>query len=233
MASATSNCQAGLLRFLRLVGQLKRVPRTGWVYRNVEKPESVSDHMYRMAVMAMVTRDDRLNKDRCIRLALVHDMAECIVGDIAPADNIPKEEKHRREEEAMKEITQLLPEDLRKELYELWEEYETQSSEEARFVKQLDQCEMILQASEYEDMENKPGRLQDFYDSTAALLHQSCWPAWDLHQLHLKVWFSPAQDHVDVGRNGADRRELKLMDCLTNETSREDVDLALHNWPLP
>lgn len=35
---------------------------------------------------------------RCVRLALVHDMAECIVGDIAPADNVPKEEKHRREE---------------------------------------------------------------------------------------------------------------------------------------
>ena len=34
-------------------------------------------------------------------------------------------------------------------------------------MKQLDQCEMILQASEYEDLENKPGRLQDFYDSTA------------------------------------------------------------------
>ncbi|XP_021571761.1 HD domain-containing protein 2 [Carlito syrichta] len=145
----------------------RRVPRTGWVYRNVKGPESVSDHMYRMAVMAMVTKDDHLNKDRCVRLALVHDMAECIVGDIAPADNIPKEEKHRREEEAMKQITQLLPEDLRKELYELWEEYETQSTAEARFVKQLDQCEMILQASEYEDLENKPGRLQDFYDSTA------------------------------------------------------------------
>ncbi|XP_070079841.1 5'-deoxynucleotidase HDDC2 isoform X5 [Equus caballus] len=159
-----------LLRFLRLVGQLKRVPRTGWVYRNVERPESVSDHMYRMAVMALVTKDEHLNKDRCVRLALVHDMAECIVGDIAPADNIPKEEKHRREEEAMKQLTWLLPEDLRKELYELWEEYETQSSAEARFVKQLDQCEMILQASEYEDLENKPGRLQDFYDSTAAPL---------------------------------------------------------------
>ncbi|XP_074189641.1 5'-deoxynucleotidase HDDC2 isoform X4 [Rhinolophus sinicus] len=46
-------------------------------------------------------------------------------------------------------------------------EYETQSSAEAKFVKQLDQCEMILQASEYEDLENKPGRLQDFYDGTA------------------------------------------------------------------
>ncbi|KAF6364538.1 HD domain containing 2 [Rhinolophus ferrumequinum] len=172
MASASAAAASGrgarnLLQFLRLVGQLKRVPRTGWVYRNVERPESVSDHMYRMAVMALVTKDDHLNKDRCVRLALVHDLAECIVGDIAPADNIPKEEKHRREEEAMKQLTQLLSKDLGKELYELWEEYETQSSAEAKFVKQLDQCEMILQASEYEDLENKPGRLQDFYDGTA------------------------------------------------------------------
>uniref|UniRef100_A0ABI7XGV5 HD domain containing 2 n=1 Tax=Felis catus TaxID=9685 RepID=A0ABI7XGV5_FELCA len=98
MASASAAALSGrgaqnLLQFLRL-----RVPRTGWVYRNVQSPESVSDHMYRMAIMALVTKDEHLNKDRCIRLALVHDMAECIVGDIAPADNIPKEEKHRREE---------------------------------------------------------------------------------------------------------------------------------------
>nr|KAF6462009.1 HD domain containing 2 [Molossus molossus] len=67
----------------------------------------------------------------------------------------------------MKQLTQLLSKDLGKELYELWEEYEAQSSAEAKFVKQLDQCEMILQASEYEHLEKKPGRLQDFYDSTA------------------------------------------------------------------
>uniref|UniRef100_F6VTF9 5'-deoxynucleotidase HDDC2 n=1 Tax=Ornithorhynchus anatinus TaxID=9258 RepID=F6VTF9_ORNAN len=145
----------------------KRVPRTGWVYRNVEKPESVSDHMYRMSIMALVTEDKNLNKDRCVRLALVHDMAECIVGDIAPADNVPKEEKHRREEEAMKQLTRLLSEDVRKEIFDLWEEYENQASAEARFVKELDQCEMILQAFEYEELENRPGRLQDFYDSTA------------------------------------------------------------------
>ncbi|PKK33313.1 HD domain containing 2 [Columba livia] len=145
----------------------QRVPRTGWVYRNVAKPESVSDHMYRMAMMALVSEDKSLNKDRCIRLALVHDMAECIVGDIAPADNISKEEKHRREESAMQQLTQLLSEDLGKEIYGLWEEYENQCTAEAKFVKQLDQCEMILQAFEYEELENTPGRLQEFYDSTA------------------------------------------------------------------
>ena len=34
---------------------------------------------------------------RCIKMALVHDLAECIVGDIAPSDGVSKEDKHRRE----------------------------------------------------------------------------------------------------------------------------------------
>uniref|UniRef100_A0A8C0G1G5 HD domain-containing protein n=1 Tax=Chelonoidis abingdonii TaxID=106734 RepID=A0A8C0G1G5_CHEAB len=87
-----------LLQFLTLVRQLKRVPRTGWVYRNVEKPE----------IMALVTEDKQLNKDSWVQLALVHDIAECTVGDIAPADNIFKEETQQREEAAMTHMTQLL-----------------------------------------------------------------------------------------------------------------------------
>ncbi|XP_038655668.1 HD domain-containing protein 2 [Scyliorhinus canicula] len=160
-----------LLQFMHCMGQLKRVPRTGWVYRNVEGPESVSDHMYRMAVMALLTEDQKLNKDRCIKLALVHDMAECIVGDIAPADKISKEEKHRREEEAMKHLIGLLSDDVGKEVLGLWEEYENQSSAEAKYVKELDRFEMIMQAFEYEQLEQKPGRLQEFYDSTKGKFH--------------------------------------------------------------
>ncbi|KAI5615053.1 HD domain-containing protein 2 [Silurus asotus] len=160
-----------MLQFMKLVGQLKRVPRTGWVYRNIKQPESVSDHMYRMAMMALTLQDPSVNRERCMKLALVHDLAECIVGDIAPADNISKAEKHRREKEAMVHITGLLDEDLRKEMYRLWEEYETQSSPEARVVKELDQLEMILQAHEYEELEGNPGRLQEFFNSTEGRFH--------------------------------------------------------------
>ncbi|XP_076612391.1 5'-deoxynucleotidase HDDC2 [Chaetodon auriga] len=164
-------CMSNMLRFMKLIGQLKRVPRTGWVYRNVKKPESVSDHMYRMAMMSLTITDPTVDKDRCIKLALVHDMAECIVGDIAPSDNISKAEKHRREEEAMRHLSGLLPEGLKQEIYGLWEEYETQSSAEARLVKQFDLLEMILQAHEYEELEGAPGRLQEFFDSTAGRFH--------------------------------------------------------------
>lgn len=41
-------------------------------------------------------------------MALVHDLAECIVGDITPQCGIPVDEKHRREDEAMIEICNLL-----------------------------------------------------------------------------------------------------------------------------
>ncbi|XP_051881262.1 HD domain-containing protein 2 [Pristis pectinata] len=170
-ACGSAGDAAKLLQFIRFIGQLKRVPRTGWVYRNVKKPESVSDHMYRMAVMAFLIEDQKLNKERCIKLALVHDMAECIVGDIAPADNISKEEKHRREEEAMKRLTGLLSNDASKEILELWQEYENQSSNEAKYVKELDRFEMIVQAFEYEEMEEKHGHLQEFYDSTKGKFH--------------------------------------------------------------
>ena len=33
----------------------------------------------------------------CLKLAVVHDLAECIVGDITPSDPMGQEEKHRRE----------------------------------------------------------------------------------------------------------------------------------------
>ncbi|XP_039981699.1 HD domain-containing protein 2 [Xiphias gladius] len=162
---------SNMLQFMKFIGQLKRVPRTGWVYRNVKKPESVSDHMYRMALMSLTITDPTVDKDRCIKLSLVHDMAECIVGDIAPSDNVSKAEKHRREEEAMRHLTGLLPEGLKQEIYGLWEEYETQSSPEARLVKQFDLLEMILQAHEYEELEATPGRLQEFFDSTNGRFH--------------------------------------------------------------
>ncbi len=46
---------------------------------------------------------------RCMELAIIHDLAECIVGDITPRCGISPDEKHRREEAAMKSITKLIP----------------------------------------------------------------------------------------------------------------------------
>lgn len=41
-------------------------------------------------------------------MALIHDLAECIVGDITPHCGVPPDEKHRLEDEAMEDICKLL-----------------------------------------------------------------------------------------------------------------------------
>jgi putative hydrolase of HD superfamily len=99
------------------------------------------------------------------KISLVHDLAEALVGDITPNSGISKEEKNKLEEAAMKKIKDTLaPSSIGEELYQLWLEYETKSSLEARIVKDLDKFEMILQAFEYEESQNLT--LQSFYDST-------------------------------------------------------------------
>ena len=42
-----------------------------------------------------------------MKLALVHDLAECIVGDITPYCGVSPAEKHQREDAAMKKLAQL------------------------------------------------------------------------------------------------------------------------------
>jgi len=48
-------------------GLFQSTPRTGWVRCGIKKPESIADHMYRMATMAfLVSPHSDLSKDRYI-----------------------------------------------------------------------------------------------------------------------------------------------------------------------
>lgn len=68
------------------------------LYIGIPLPESVADHMYRMSMLAFAIRDSTVNKDKLMKICMVHDLAESIVGDITPHDGVSKEEKRRLEE---------------------------------------------------------------------------------------------------------------------------------------
>lgn len=51
--------------------------------------------MYRMSIITMLCPpEENIDKDRCVKLALIHDMAEALVGDITPPDKVPKGMQH-------------------------------------------------------------------------------------------------------------------------------------------
>lgn len=107
--------------------------------------------MYRMAMLAM-TMDPvpNCNMDHVMKLCLAHDLAETRVGDITPYCGVTSEEKHKREVEAMKQISSFLPNHSSEMLVRLFDEYENQETIEAKITKDLDIFDMIQQAFEYE-----------------------------------------------------------------------------------
>lgn len=164
--------------FLSLCHRLKTTKRAGWVKRDVQNPESIADHMYRMGLMALISADiPGVDRNKCVKMAIVHDIAEAIVGDITPSDGVPKHEKSRLEREALEHMCKLLGEGQRaKEISELWMEYEDNSSPEAKVVKDFDKVEMILQALEYENDQGKD--LEEFFQSTAGKFQTEVGKAW-------------------------------------------------------
>ena len=102
-----------------------------------------------MALIGLLTCPENLNLEKVLTLALIHDLAEVIVGDLTPFDPEPEEGKRVAEENA---IAQLLGGHPRsEELQKLWQEFEDRTTPEGLFVAGLDKLDMGLQAEIYEN----------------------------------------------------------------------------------
>ena len=144
--------------FFHLLTRLKTTKREGWRRFGISDGESISDHMYRMSLLTMFAPPSlaaRLDIPRCTKMALVHDMAESLVGDITPVDAVSKPEKNRRESTTMDYLTADLLGKVHggvvgRDLRDVWEEYERGETLESKFVHDIDKMELLLQMTEYE-----------------------------------------------------------------------------------
>ena len=105
-----------------------------------------------MAMAAPAALAAKLDMQRCTSMALVHDVAEALVGDLTPLDGVAKAEKSRRESTTMDYVAKRLLGgcDGGGRIRELWQEYEDAATPESVFVHDLDKVELLLQMFEYE-----------------------------------------------------------------------------------
>ena len=153
-------------QFFQRVLELKNVPRQGWKEKlEINNPESVADHSYSTSVMSMVLSDlDGLDTEKIIKMALLHDLSESIIGDITP-DNMLKDEKVNKENLAMKQILKNLPNKIAEQYFELWSEYQKNSSQEAELLHDVDKLEMAFQAKFYQNKGISKEKLQTFFNT--------------------------------------------------------------------
>ena len=140
--------------------RLKQIPRTGWKKLGLDS-ESVADHSYSVAILAMILSDIKgLNTFKIIRMALLHDLAESVIGDYTP-DDISISAKYNLESDAMKKITGSIPQ-FGENYESLWEEYAANKTLESQLVHQIDRLDMAFQARYYYDNGCDPKLLEKF-----------------------------------------------------------------------
>ncbi|HET8761975.1 MAG TPA: HD domain-containing protein [Gemmatimonadales bacterium] len=141
----------GILDFLRSAEQLKSTLRS--CYASTGRQESVAEHSWRLALMAMLLRDEfpELDAGKVLRMCLIHDLGEAIGGDIPAPEQARRREggasagKAEQERRDLVTLLEPLPTARQLEFTTLWDEYEAAATPEARLVKALDKLETILQ----------------------------------------------------------------------------------------
>lgn len=155
-----------ILDFFKTAVNLKNISRQGWINKlSLKHPESVSDHSYSMAIMGMVISDlENYNSEKILKMILLHDLAESKIGDYTP-NQISKENKIKIENKAYDEIINALPDAIKLQYAQIWEEYQKQESPESKIVHQIDKLEMALQAKMYQKQGSSKDAVESFFKS--------------------------------------------------------------------
>ena len=164
MDNLTDSSIINLIKFLEILGFLKRIKRTGWVDVGIYEPESVADHIFRTTFLCMIYADiNSINPMKMIRMALIHDIPEAVIGDLMPSQ---KNKKTKQEEKnVILKIFELLPDKTREKYFRVWKEYQDGLTREAKAVRQIDKIEMALQVKEYEKLGLTKSKLDRFIKS--------------------------------------------------------------------
>ena len=137
--------------FLRILTQAARLKLTmRHCYTVGDRKESVADHSWRIALMAMLLtgvdeyRD--LNMDRVIRMCLIHDLGESFTGDIPTVEKTDSDTE--AEDDLFLNWVMTFPEPQRTEWAGLLEEMEALNTREAKLYKALDKLEALISHNE-------------------------------------------------------------------------------------
>lgn len=137
---------AALLEILTVAEKLKCNTRHS--FTSSGRHESVAEHSWRIALMALLMEDEfpEINIDKVIRMCIIHDLGEAFTGDI-PA--FEKKDEHRvKEDEVFLNWVDYFPEPYGKEFKELIIEMRELKSNESKLFKALDNLEAVIQHNE-------------------------------------------------------------------------------------
>jgi putative hydrolase of HD superfamily len=136
------------IQFLIEIDKIKHIFRKTKLF-DKSRFENDAEHAWHLAVMALVlseySNEPEIDISKVLKMVLLHDIVEIDAGDSIVYDTEMRTLAQEKESIAAERIFGILPEDQKEVFIELWKEFETRESPEAKFAAALDRFEPILQ----------------------------------------------------------------------------------------
>lgn len=132
--------------FCREIDQEKQIGRQTYLADGSRK-ENDAEHAWHMAVMTLLLSEysnEEIDLLRTVSLLLIHDLVEIYAGDTYAYDEAGKQSQREREEQAADRLFDILPEDQGRYMRELWEEFEAEETNEAKFARTMDHIQPLM-----------------------------------------------------------------------------------------
>jgi len=118
--------------FIIEIDKIKSIIRNNYLIDGSRK-ENDAEHSWHLGLLVMVLSEyfEGLDVGKTIKMVLAHDLVEIYAGDVYAYDEKGNVGKFDREKESAEKLFSLLPEDQKKEFYDLWVEFEEAKTKEA------------------------------------------------------------------------------------------------------
>lgn len=144
----------------------------GWLESGISSSEAedVAQHSFETATITLLltgSLESEVDNERALKMAIVHDWAESITGDLSKgvSDQIGSEVKGQIEEEVMENLlTDEVPD--REEYLGIWREYNELRSREAKLVRVADKLSILFEASELFQRGERSEKLRKIWETT-------------------------------------------------------------------
>lgn len=135
-----------LIEFSAEIDKMKSVYRRTLVI-DKSRTETDAEHSWHLAMMVVLFSNyakPEVNIDRCVKMALVHDLVEIYAGDTFAYDTEGYLDKLQREKEAAEKLFSQLPDEQGEEYKALWLEFDEEKTPDAMYTCALDRLQPLI-----------------------------------------------------------------------------------------
>ncbi len=134
------------IQFIVEVDKVKNIFRQTYLVDG-ERKENDAEHSWHLALSAILLKEyvsEEIDLLKVITMVLIHDIVEIDAGDTYAYDSVGAKDKREREEKAADRIFNILPTEQGQYFRELWEEFESYETEDAKYAHLLDNFQPML-----------------------------------------------------------------------------------------